>query len=122
MTTRRRLANRYAASVADSALILIVVWASLVAVFLVVWLGLTRVASHADHSARRASRALMLTRLARRRGDRRHEDRRRRTAPIARERRAAQRRRVERRAELVAIDAPIVGRNLELVGPDRIVS
>jgi hypothetical protein len=106
----------------SSAVVVIVGWASLLAVFLVVWLGLSRVASHADNSARRAWRSLMLTRLARRRGDRRHEHRRQRNAPIARERRAAERRRLERRAELMAIDAPIVGRGLELVGPNRIVS
>jgi hypothetical protein len=105
-----------------SAMILIVVWASLLAVFLVLWLGLSRVGSHADSGARRAWRALMLTRLARRRGDRRDEDRRRRTAPIARERRAIERRREERRAELVAVDLPTAGRGLELVGSDRIVS
>jgi hypothetical protein len=107
---------------ADSVMILIVVWASLLAVFLVFWLGLSRVASHADNSARRAWRALLLTRLARRRGDRRHEDRRRRSAPMARERRAVERRRAERRAKLVAVDSPIVRRGLELVRSDRIIS
>jgi hypothetical protein len=107
--------------VATPVVILLLAWASLLAVFLAFGLGLSRVASHADHSAGRAWRALLLSRLARRRGDRRQDDRRRRTAPIAHERRDAERRLAERRAEPVTVDPPTADRGLELVGLDQTV-